>query len=729
MSAAPELDLAGTDDGIRDDGPVRFTRPGTTPREAARQDRAPEREDEPPADVPRDQHDQPIIVLPDGSGVAAYRRASKYGRLICDDYNIHQWDLRNVVHGMSRAHHLVVRAAAVQSQTDSADIASLQDIASRAKIIAGADSGAMTGTALHKLSERRDAGDDLSFLDPLSTAALDQYDRLMSIVEVLASEMFVVLDGYGTAGTLDRAVRLLVDLTFPDGVTIPAGTILIIDVKTGKITSAPYWGAEFTCQQFVYDAGVPYLPGVTILKDRDKRSTANIERVEGQPGQHGRITWDEAGVPGGPNHRYSLILHVPAYEPHRASWERVDLDTAYADIEAAAAAWERARVPRRERFLRLPDEAFAVSLAGLADRPRAVPDGEVFTYTCAQHGRHPGTLCPGCIAQHRDAAAVSQQDAVMATYADPVAPDSDTAGSTSSESIMNPRLHEILRERIRRADSTEAIDAIYDAWGQGPTWDDVLTEDCQAVYDRLIPPADPAQCERCNADTHACPGCGRGTAHGVPVCSACSLRVALDEAPDRATIALLWDAHGPDGVGLWADEHQAAGVARYQALPAMDGWPDLDAAPEPPDPGYPVQVGGVILHCHECLLPPGHPDADDPIAWCDCAPGETCMDAAVSCRQRAHAPDWIGHARCDVHGEHPMTVDCPECPPAPPPGPFDGTADLADLRDAIDQAPDTAAVDALYDAHGPDGDGLWDDECTARAQAAYDRLSPSTVPS
>ena len=668
MSAAPEL--AGTDDGIRDDGPVRFTRPGTTPREAARQDRAPEREDEPPAGVPRDQHDQPIIVLPDGSGVAAYRRASKYGRLICDDYNIHQWDLRNVVHGMSRAHHLVVRAAAVQSQTDSADIASLQDIASRAKIIAGADSGAMTGTALHKLSERRDAGDDLSFLDPLSMAALDQYDRLMSVVEVLASEMFVVLDGYGTAGTLDRAVRLLVDLTFPDGVTIPAGTILIIDVKTGKITSAPYWGAEFTCQQFVYDAGVPYLPGVTILKDRDKRSPQNIERVEGQPGQYGRIPWDEAGVPGGPNHRYSLILHVPAYEPHRASWERVDLDTAYADIEAAAAAWERARVPRRERFLRLPDEAFALALGSvptLLHRPNV----------CAEHGEHgTQTLCPGCIAQARDAAAVSQQDAVMATYTDPdESPAVDTAGST------NPKLHAILRERILRADSTDTIDAIYDAWGPSPSWDQQLTDDCQGVYDRLTPPAAILDsCEACNYDRHLCPGCGVGVPHGKDCCRRCELRLLITDAPDLDTLVVLWEAHEPEhGDGLWDEaEHTPPAQARAAELEEL-------AAQTRCDQGHP----GCTI-CHTCAAAGGHADHAD------------------------HA-DHAGHAG----------------PPATEPGPFDGTTDLADLRDAIDQAPDTAAVDALWEAHKPveqGGDGLWDDECSARAQAAYDRLSSGTSP-
>ena len=216
--------------------------------------------------------------------------------------------------------------------------------------------------------------------------------------------------------------------------------------------------------------------------------------------------------------------------------------------------------------------------------------------------------------------------------------------------------------------------------------------------------------------------------------------MALDEAPDRAWIGVLWLAHGPDGDGLWGDEHQAAGVARYNALPASDEWPDLDGVPADEDDGgdvptppedparYPVTITDegwtpdlIMLWCHECLLPPGHPQADDPVAWCDCQDGETCLDAAVSCRRRAHDPD-------ECPSPFKGSDDDPAGPPAEP-GPFDGTMDLADLRDLIEQALSTETLDELYDAHGPvseGGDGLWTDDLNAPAQAAYDRLSAST---
>ena len=143
--------------------PARFARPGP-----ARPEQPIEREDDPPADVPRDQWDRPLIVLPDGSDIVAYVRASKYGKLIEDYYTLHRWDERNIVWGMSRGRHLVVRAQSVREQTGREAVATLQDIAERAKLLAGADAGALTGTGLHKLSERRDAGEDLSYLDPMT---------------------------------------------------------------------------------------------------------------------------------------------------------------------------------------------------------------------------------------------------------------------------------------------------------------------------------------------------------------------------------------------------------------------------------------------------------------------------------------------------------------------------------------------------------------------------------
>lgn len=703
--------------------PTRFARPGP-----ARPEPPAEREDDPPADVPRDQWERPLIVTADGRDVVAYIRASKYGKLIEDYYTLHRWDERNIVWGMSRGRHLVVRAQGVPEQTGHDAVTTLQDIAERAKVIAGADAGALTGTGLHKLSERRDRGDDLSYLDPMTTQCLDAYAALLAPFEVLASETFVVCDELGGAGSFDRVVRLRHPIRWPDGVVWPAGMIVVIDVKTGKITSMSYWACDFTVQQLIYATGVPYLPGITVLDDPNKRSAGNIAAVRDQPGVNGRITWDDIGVPGGPSQEWALICHVPALDPSKAHWERVNLATAREDAAAAQRAWQRARVGRAERFLALPAEALVppdgITLAGTDDGIRADSAQSIME------------------ARERQAATAAANRA-------------DTTAA--------------LRRRIERADSTDKIDQLYDSWGTSDAWTDDLTAACQAGYDRLTPPAEVAECDGCNYDTHQCPLCGVNVPHGVVACPACSLRVELDEAPSLTTLEALWLAHGPAGDGLWAEEHSAAAQRAYDRLTPGSEPPEdePDDGPDEPAPDdqdrYPVtieQVGyGVItLHCDECVLPPGHPRADDPVTWCDCRPDDG-PSMHRPCRNRAHDPDVCprvpvqdrppsydrlsppeqGPGTEGPGSEPPEPEDeqrpetdggpfrGPDHDPAGPPDacPFDDTVNLANLRTALDDAATEDRLIALYDAHKPvedGGDGLWDDECTTRAQAAYDRI-------
>ena len=719
ISSPDPLSEAGAERELS--GPVTFTKPGPrTEREALREALGVERVDDPPLDVPRDRWDRPLIVLPDGSGVQAYIRASSYGDIIEDEYTLTWWKMRSVAYGMSRGHHLVVKAQSVQSQTGSHNIAALKDVCERALILAGADAGAITGTGLHVLSQRVDEGEDLSWLDPNTLACLEAYRVLLAPFEILATEGFVVHDRLGGAGSYDRVVRLPFDLVWPDGVVIPAGTILVIDVKTGKVKSMKYWSADFTCQQLIYAEGVPYLPGVTILGDPHKRSIQNVLDVVDQPGDYGRVGWEAIGVPGEPSHRWSLILHVPQEAPWDAHWERVDLDQARADAEVARQAWERHRVKRADRFLALP----ASALPGHPGNPLPLPtggEGGAVTpnETCPVHGQHPGTItCPGCIEGHRADAAVSQQAAVSATYVDE--PDADTAVSTGDETKINPQLVAILHERILRCDSIPMIETLYDAWHGSPSWLAEHDERCQEMCDRLTPPDDVARCDRCNYDTHICAACGIGTPHGKDCCRSCELRLLLTGAPDAETIEVLWDAHGdgPEGDGLWTDVHTPFAQDRLDELGAQAD----EAALHAPE-SYPCTVGppeyAVTLYCHECLVPPGHPEADDPRAWCDCDPGDTCMDSGKACRRRAHDPGQCPHAPPDdqAHDEAGQTG----------PGPFDDTAHLAALREELREALDTETVDALYEAHGPGGDGLWspeDAECNALAQAVYDRLSP-----
>jgi hypothetical protein len=135
------------------------------------------------------------------------------------------------------------------------------------------------------------------------------------------------------------------------------------------------------------------------------------------------------------------------------------------------------------------------------------------------------------------------------------------------------------------------------------------------------------------------------------------------------------------------------------------------------------------------VLPPEHPQGDDPRAWCDCDPDDTCMDSGKACRNRAHDPDDCPHPETSLEPAQRFAAEDDEAArraaegDAVEPGPFDRTMDLSDLRDLIEQALDTTTLDELYDAHcavEQGGDGLWTDDLNALAQARYDELAAGT---
>lgn len=264
--------------------------------------------EEVPEGIPRDRWKRPLVVPVGGGKPVGYTRASTLGKVIEDTYHLNRWEVRAVALGMSRREELVARAAAIpENEGEHRD--ALQEIATEAKTAGGGDKGANIGTALHKLAERADAGEDLSYLPFVLADAIAAYLRWMSLFEVLASETFVVCDPLLTAGSFDRVVRLKVDLEFyhhglRKKVILPAGTVLVLDLKTGKLESAKYWGPGYGVQQTVYACGEPYWPG---------------------KGADGRYTWEEL-CGAVPSDRWALILHVPGDSPADAGLVVVDLE-------------------------------------------------------------------------------------------------------------------------------------------------------------------------------------------------------------------------------------------------------------------------------------------------------------------------------------------------------------------------------------------------------------------
>lgn len=470
-----------------------------------------------PESIPRDRWDRPLIEPLNGGKPVAYTRASTLGKAIEDTYHLSRWQQRCVAFGLSRRPDLVALVASIATN-EGDDRAPLDELCEKAHEAAKGDKGANVGTALHKLSERRDKGEDLSYLPVELKRAMDAYAEQMRPFRVLAAETFVVCDPVLTAGTFDRVVELLVDLEFhhrggKGRIVLPAGTVLVLDLKTGKIDSAKYWGPTYGVQQTVYACGQPYRFGV------------------------GRVTWEALlGEGRRPSTDWALILHVPSDSPEDAGLVIVDLaeGAGMADlaVEVRAArkskgllseAWPSPTVIDVEPLaIEEGQRAIEAAVPAQAEAPTAesVPISEA---ACAAHGPHPATVdCPDCM-----------------------------------------RSKEVLRQVADAADE-DALNAIWsfnrDLWTDEHT--DAVKARIHDLYsdDPAAAEPDDRQAERVLLAQHEHEGQTAKPGQVVKL----ELMAALRAAPDEAAINALWERHQT----VWTEDATRMVKARLAELHA-----------------------------------------------------------------------------------------------------------------------------------------------------------------
>ena len=251
--------------------------------------------DRQPGDFKRDAREGVYVSDPNGATVKSgkrqgeikwvrYGRPSSLGKQIENTYNLQRWNERQLAHGMTcEDDELTSRLVALgelerdtNPWNDAADA-----VIARAKKVADANIAAERGTHMHAVVEddsvernwvvRAEAGENMGLPTAVQEAMLEAY-RLMLIaygLRVLCVERRVVHDGWRQAGTLDAVCVLERDITFmlPDGeaVILAEGTIVVLDLKTGKLYDAKgkskidagYWHS-YCVQIAAYAGAVPY---------------------------------------------------------------------------------------------------------------------------------------------------------------------------------------------------------------------------------------------------------------------------------------------------------------------------------------------------------------------------------------------------------------------------------------------------------------------------------------
>ena len=297
--------------------------------------------DNPPERLPGDfRHIRkvPLVSDPDGATVKSgarageikwvrYGRPSSFGKDIENTYNLQRWNEREEAAGFARwltcmadpqlneddvvrtMADALERLAQAEPDTDERDEAA-DAVVAQAKALSKAGLAADRGTHMHLVTEdddteqdwarRAEDGEVLGIPVHVQAAMLEAF-RLCCVAygfETLDVERKVVHDRWRQAGTLDRRVRLTRDITFANGVTLPAGLVILVDLKTGKLytedrktkrrklrTEQGYWNS-YSVQCVTYADGVPY------DCDTDTRGE-----------------WDEPMSPD-----WAIIMHLPVDE-------------------------------------------------------------------------------------------------------------------------------------------------------------------------------------------------------------------------------------------------------------------------------------------------------------------------------------------------------------------------------------------------------------------------------
>ena len=199
---------------------------------------------------------EPYVSDPDGSGrQLRYARNSSLGDTLDEKSALNNWLVSKAMEGMGRQPELVAKVIAVTPYDDHKPAwTKLREEAIQAgRGAAKAD----IGTAVHSMSERWEQEPNFDPGEPYRSA-LTAYSACMTHLGLISQlfECQIVNDVLKIAGTADRLFELGLPLLTPTNEILPAGTLVIGDLKTGE--SLEYSIPGFSVQMAGYAGGSLY---------------------------------------------------------------------------------------------------------------------------------------------------------------------------------------------------------------------------------------------------------------------------------------------------------------------------------------------------------------------------------------------------------------------------------------------------------------------------------------
>ena len=246
-------------------------------------------------DVPRDRYGRPLIKQVDGTKPTPYTRCTTFVSALEDTYNLQLWSQRMVALGLAHRPDLLL---SVSAHAD--DKKQLNNICSQAREASAASSKATIGTALHRICERLDNGEDFA-IPEVAKADVEAYQAATYDTRWTHVERITVHDGLKVAGTPDRIGR-----------THPDEQALVWDIKTGTLD----WGMGKIAMQLAL-----YAHSLAYNIDTGERTPLDVDLTR------------------------AIIIHLPAGEG-RCDLVEVDIEAGWEAVQHAA--WVRGWRARKD---------------------------------------------------------------------------------------------------------------------------------------------------------------------------------------------------------------------------------------------------------------------------------------------------------------------------------------------------------------------------------------------